>query len=138
MQAYEVYIFNNTGNCLFYEGKSVRDPTSHQHNVQLMFGLIYSLKSFSKKFSKDAISINSFKSYVTKSYKLHILETYTGLNFILLTEPNLPDQTQKLQHIYADLFSPLVLRNPFYEPMQPIRSSGFRQKIKELIDSTLR
>ncbi|CAG9318646.1 unnamed protein product [Blepharisma stoltei] len=136
MIIYDFYIFNNIGNCLFYiELRGQRSENKRENKQKLMFGLIYTLKSFCRKFSPEPISVSPFTSYVTDSYKLHILETHSGLNFIMITDTNAPDQTSCLSYIYSNLFSPFVLRNPFYEPKKPISSAVFRQKLLEHFDT---
>jgi len=136
MIIYEFYVYNNTGLCVFHEElESYREPLQRTYTQQLLFGLIYSLKSFCKKFSPESLEISPFTSYTTDSYKLHILETHSGLNFILVTDSEIRDQTGALKYVYSNLYSPFVLRNPFYTPKQFITSGVFRSKLIEYLKS---
>ena len=136
---YEFYIFNNIGNCLFYlnmSGKSRdKDP---QDTHKLIFGMLHTMKSVCKKFSPQPVSVSPFSSYVTENYKLHILETNSGLNFVMFTSAEMLDQTHSLRWIYNTIYSPYVIRNPFYEPKKPINSTVFKLKLEEYLQSLLR
>ena len=128
---YDFYIFSNIGNCLFHLNLSGKSPKDNQRTLKLMFGMLHTMKSLCKKLSPKPIPISPFFSYVTDNYKLHILETYSGLNFIMITSHEMLDQTHSLKWIYSNLYSPYVLRNPFYEPKKPINSTVFKQKLEE-------
>jgi Sybindin-like family len=133
---YEFYIFNNIGNCLFYLNLSGHaSDTNPQHTQKLIFGMLHTMKSFCRKFSPQPITVSPFSSYVTDSYKLHILETNSGLNFVLFSSPEMIDQTHSLKWIYSTIYSPIVVRSPFYEPKKPITSTVFKQKLEEYLQS---
>lgn len=131
---YEFYIFNNVGNCLFY--LNLRGTTAEknpQDKQKLIFGMLHTMKSMCRKFSPQAISVSPFTSYVTDAYKLHILETSSGLNFVMFTHPDMMDQTHSLKWIYSTIYCTFVIRNPFYEPKKPITSVVFKQKLEEYL-----
>ena len=53
---------------------------------KLVFGLLWSLKSFSSMVACDHPN-QSFKNFSTSQFSLHFLEIPTGLKLILLTDP---------------------------------------------------
>ena len=135
---YEFYVFNNIGNCLFYLNLSDKQRPKEQETHKLIFGMLHTMKSVCKKFSPQPVTVNPFSSYLTENYKLHILETNSGLNFVMITSAEMLDQTHSLKWIYSTIYSPYVIRNPFYEPKRPITSAVFKLKLEEYLQSLLR
>ena len=136
---HEFYIFNNIGNCLFYHNRTGKN---HEKNIQdiqkFIFGMLYTMKSTCRKFSPQPVTVSPFTSFSTDTYKLHILETQSGLNFVMFSSPELLDQTHSLKWIYSTIFTTYVVRNPFYEPKKPINSNAFRQKLEEYLAGLVR
>ena len=96
-------IFNKTGLCLYHHdiAKSKREGTlrglididrtdkKHDEQEKLVFGLIWSLKSFASTVACDSPNqpSNAFKNFSTSQYSLHFFEVPTGLKIALLTNP---------------------------------------------------
>jgi hypothetical protein len=136
---FEFYIFNNIGTCLFYMNRTNKSHDKSIEDVQkLIFGMLHTMKSTCRKFSPVPVSTSPFSSYSTDSYKLHILETNSGLNFVMFSSPEMLDQTHSLKWIYSTIFITYVVRNPFYEPKKPINSAAFRQKLEEYLSGLAR
>lgn len=135
---YEFYVFNNIGNCLFYLNLCDKTREKEQETQKHIFGMLHTMKSVCKKFSPQPVTVNPFSSFATENYKLHILETNSGLNFVMITPAEMLDQTHSLRWIYSTIYSPYVVRNPFYEPKKPINSNVFRQKLSEYLNSLVR
>ena len=99
-KVHELIIFNKTGLCLYHhdlrqsktEGllTGVIDLDNPSKKVtekqKLLFGLIWSLKSWSSKVSCENPN-QVFKNFSTSEFSLHFLEIPTGLKIILLTNP---------------------------------------------------
>lgn len=68
---------------------------------------------------------SSFRSFQTNTYKLHFLESPSGLKFVLTTDPAVGNMTEQLQLIYSNLFVQLVVRNPLYHPGEPFLFETF-------------
>ena len=159
---YELIIFNRTGLCLYhhdlYKSKTNGDlaglidcdkpPKDIIDKQKLIFGLIWSLKSWSEKISCDAPG-QVFKSFTTANYSFHFFEVPTGVKFVLLTSPTssiIPPTTGvgiapsspfslshlcqgtseqnadtinlKLREFFTDVYVPLVTRNVPFCPVQ--------------------
>ena len=105
---YDLMIFNKTGACLYHHdiAKSKRDGTlrglididnvekKHDEKQKLVFGLIWSLKSFASQMACDnqgqsqlSGPTNVFKNFSTSQFSLHFFEVPTGLKIVLLTNP---------------------------------------------------
>ncbi|KAH9312325.1 hypothetical protein KI387_027360, partial [Taxus chinensis] len=126
-----MYVFNRNGVCLYYrEWMRPHKTLSPQQDLKLMFGLLFSLKSFTAKI--DPISTDkgnlgvpqlpgqgcSFHSFRTNTYKLSLMETPSGIKIILVTDPRTADLRDALKDIY-NIYVDYVVKNPLYTPGQP-------------------
>eukprot|EP00744_Colponema_vietnamica_P018815 GILI01026571.1.p1 GENE.GILI01026571.1~~GILI01026571.1.p1 ORF type:complete len:140 (+),score=52.14 GILI01026571.1:149-568(+) len=131
---FNLFIFNRQGVCLFYEEWNRKRPTQNiEEEKKLMFGLLWSLKSFTQKISPKPVT--AFNSYTTPLYKLHFFETASGLKFVLLTDPSAGDLKEELRAIYSGIFIPYVVRNPLYRPGEPVQCPIFSSTLKAHLSS---
>ncbi|GJP32174.1 hypothetical protein CLOM_g2960 [Closterium sp. NIES-68] len=121
-----IYVFNRDG-CIFYrEWYRPNPPNTDDH--KLMFGLVFSLRSFTAKMdpingaSGDGCSFHAFR---TNTYKLNYLETPSGIKIILVTDPKMSDLRDALRHIYTNIYVEYVIKNPLYVPGEPFRCELF-------------
>ncbi|KAG2594758.1 hypothetical protein PVAP13_5KG017100 [Panicum virgatum] len=128
-----LYVFNRNGVCLLYREwhRPLRtlDPTQDH---KLMFGLLFSLRSFTTKIDPTTAEMGnlgvpllpgqgcSFYSFKTNTYKLNFMESPSGIKLILITHPRTGDQRDSLKHIY-NLYVEYVVKNPLYAPGTPIK-----------------
>ncbi|KAK9830703.1 hypothetical protein WJX74_003280 [Apatococcus lobatus] len=142
MVCYNFYIFNRQGTCLCYHEwqrpKSVKQGAGTPSDDQkMMFGLFFSLKTFAA--AMDPRTENkaqlggplriggacTFHSYATNNYKLHFLESPSGIKIILNTSPEIGDLRDHLSTIYGSIYVEYVLKNPVYMPGKPFRCQYF-------------
>ncbi|RZC69800.1 hypothetical protein C5167_032934 [Papaver somniferum] len=96
-RAHMMYVFNRNGVCLLYrEWNRPLRTLSSQQDHKLMFGLLFSLKSFTAKMDPSSVEKGnlgvpqlpgqgcSFHSFSTNSYKLSLMETPSGIKEPLL------------------------------------------------------
>ncbi|KAF9603777.1 hypothetical protein IFM89_037863 [Coptis chinensis] len=134
-----MYVFNRNGVCLLYrEWNRPLRTLSSQQDHKLMFGLLFSLKSFTAKMDPTNVDKGnlgvpqlpgqgcSFHSFKTNTYKLTFMESPSGIKIILVTNPRIADLRDSLKYIY-NLYVEYVVKNPLYSPGTPIRDS-FRLK----------
>lgn len=57
--------------------------------------------------------------------------------FVMNTDANTPDLYHNLEHIYSNIFTEFVARNPLfsYDPDQPFDSPIFNSKLEEYINT---
>ncbi|CAN6477159.1 unnamed protein product [Victoria cruziana] len=140
-----IYIFNRNGVCLLYkEWQRPLKTLSPQQDQKLMFGLLFSLKSFTAKMdplSADKGNLGvpqlpgqacSFHSFSTNTYKLSFMETPSGIKIILVTDPKTSDLREPLRNIY-NLFVEYVVKNPLCVPGNPIRSDLFNTALDQYV-----
>ena len=114
MIRYSLHIFNRKGIRLFHhEWVRAKNTGGTPEDPKLLFGLLYSLRSFTQKLDPKQTD-STFKSIRTETYKLHYLETPTGLRFAFVTDPGAPDLRECLRHIYANIFVEFVSKNAQY------------------------
>lgn len=94
--------------------------TQDEDARKMLFGLLFSLKQFAVKMDpkEDATKPCSFHAFRTNNYKLHFLETATGLLFLLTTDPSAPDMRDRLLQCSV-LHDDLVVKNPIARADQP-------------------
>ncbi len=144
---FEFLIFNKSGQCLFhldFTGTINFEKTNDvQQRQKLVFGLTWSLKSFSQMviishlmlIQLSTKPLQTFRNYSTPKYKLHLYELPTGLKLILVTQPSKPDQFDKLQTLFQTLYVPLVSKNVFCQPNHKIYCKTFSEKVTEFLMS---
>ena len=164
IQNLEFLIFNKSGLCLIHADLinneilpctswKLESPSPDQKAImekqKLVFGLLWSLKSFSEKVRTYSNLIllqvspvdlpkwpkltQAFKNISTPRYKLHALEIGTGIKFILITVPMQADRNETLRQLYQTLYVPLVSSNIFNQPDSRIKSKLFENKTIEFL-----
>jgi trafficking protein particle complex subunit 1 len=79
-----LYIYNKYGDCIYYtEWNRTRSCKSAEEEQRLMYGMLFSLRSFCQKASPARVL--AFNTYQTSRYKLHYFESGTSARFVLLT-----------------------------------------------------
>lgn len=73
-------------------------------------------------------------SFTTKDYKLHYLETMTGLRFALTTDPTVGRITDALGNLYR-LYVENVVKNPLYKIGGFINVPSFITKVEQMVES---
>lgn len=76
-----------------------------------------------------------FRSYTTSAYRLHYMETATGVRFVLLSDPkvdSLVDELSKLYSIYVDT----AVKNPLYRMGTLITCASFVDAVKSFIENS--
>jgi len=153
MVCYNLYIFNREGTCLFYQEwsrpKDVKQGAGTALDDQkMMFGLFFSLKTFaaamdpkvsdSKPQLGAPLNIGtscSFRSFRTNNYKLHFMESPSGVKIVFNTDQNVGNLQDHLAYIYNNLYVEYVMKNPLYEPGQPFRYELFANGLNRYIKS---
>ena len=63
---------------------------------------------------------SGIKELETDTFKLHCIQTLTGLKFVVLTDTSAPCQEVLLKKLY-EVYSDYALKNPFYILDMPIK-----------------
>ncbi|KAM6307806.1 trafficking protein particle complex subunit 1 isoform 2-T2 [Podargus strigoides] len=134
MTIHNLYIFDRGGTCLHYSEWHRRRQAGipKEEEFKLMFGMLFSLRSFVAKMSPTDMR-EGFLSFHTSRYRLHYLETPSGLRLALSTDPGVPSAREALRHIYSNLFVELVVKNPLCPPREPVQSELFRSRLDTFV-----
>ncbi|XP_039144171.1 trafficking protein particle complex subunit 1 [Dioscorea cayenensis subsp. rotundata] len=144
-----LYIFNRNGVCLLYREwhRPLRTLDAAQ-DQKLMFGLLFSLRSFTAKMdptSSDKGNLGvpllpgqgcSFHSFRTNTYKLSFMESPSGIKLILVTHAKTSDLREALRYIY-NLYVEYVVKNPLYVPGTPIKSELFNTNLDQYVKTLI-
>ncbi|CAA7397380.1 unnamed protein product [Spirodela intermedia] len=142
---YMMYVFNRNGVCLLYrEWHRPLKTLDSQQDQKLMFGVLFSLKSFTTKMDpisaeKGSLGVPllpgqgcSFHSFRTNTYKLSFMESPSGVKIILVTHPKCGDLRESLRYIY-NIYVEYVMKNPLYAPGTAIKCELFNTKLDQYI-----
>ncbi|KAJ3694574.1 hypothetical protein LUZ60_010054 [Juncus effusus] len=144
-----LYVFNRAGVCLLNREwlRPLRTLDPNQDH-KLMFGLLFSLRSFTAKVDptvaeKGNLGVPlltgqgcSFYSFTTNTYKLSFMESPSGIKLILITHPRTGDQRESLKYIY-NLYVEYVVKNPLYVPGSPIQCDLFTKNLDQYVKTLI-
>ncbi|KAM6293924.1 trafficking protein particle complex subunit 1 [Aegotheles albertisi] len=99
---------------------------------KLMFGMLFSLRSFVTKLSPTNVR-DGFVSFHTSKYQLHYYETPMGLRLVLNMDVSVASACKALHHIYSHLFMELVMKNPLCPPRTPVQSELFCSRLDAFV-----
>jgi len=128
------YLFDRHGTCLFYAewNRKKQLTMSKEEEFKLMYGMIFSIKSFTSRLSPSDMK-EGFLNFTTSKYKLHFFETPSGLKFIMNTDLNVGSMKDVLLQIFSSLYVDYVVKNPLCELDKPITSELFKAKLDEFV-----
>ncbi|KAL7645753.1 UNVERIFIED_CONTAM: hypothetical protein RMT77_002630 [Armadillidium vulgare] len=129
-----MYIFDKNGSLLFYHEWDRKKHTgmSREEEAKLMYGMVYSLKSFVWKVSPVDLK-EGYYCYASDKYRLHFYESPTKLKMILTTDLTAQGIKELLHQIYTQIYVEYVVMNPLCILDKPIESELFSSKLDEMI-----
>ncbi|KAL3250087.1 hypothetical protein MRX96_055690 [Rhipicephalus microplus] len=121
MTIHNLYIFSRNGAFLYYDEwkRSKNSGMSRDEEAKLMYGMIYSLKSFVAK--------------IAPADWLNFYETPSGLKFIMNTDTNASNVRELLHDIYHQVYVEYVVKNPECQLGKPITSELFKEQLNAFI-----
>ncbi|CUM64784.1 uncharacterized protein PRCAT00002395001 [Priceomyces carsonii] len=145
MTIYSFYIFDKHCNCVYsreYSHKENDQGLVNKNNEsdtsKLLFGILYSLKNISSKLGNAEIG-NNLKSFSTARFRIHYLESASGLKFVLVSD----NGVDNLQNVLWELYSNYYLNNIVFNALSPvdfqfderISNSNFIRETDEFLES---
>lgn len=103
-------------------------PITDFQEGKLMYGMLFSIKSFVNKIS-PLDPREGFLNYKTSKYTLHCLETPSGIKFVVNSDNQAQGIRELLKKIYSDIYVKYVIRNPLCGIGEPINSELFKNKL---------
>lgn len=129
MILFNFHIFDGKGKCLFSMKKDKGDESD-----RLLYGFLWSLKSFSNRITPVILKENHFFTYTTNCYQLVFMEMQTSVKFVLVcSKENKSNEyfKQLMKDFYADVYVEYHVKNPLKSPNSAIDSLLFREKFDE-------
>lgn len=139
MTIYNFHIFHGNGSCIFSLNQDSDQQQDNDNTTRLLYGFLYSLKSFSNRMSPVLLKDNSFFTYSTSTYQLIFMEMPTSLKMVLIVDP-CPTKgneyyKQKLREFYRTVYVEFVVRNPLLNTTgQSVDFLLFRDKVTDFMN----
>ncbi|KAH9398808.1 Trafficking protein particle complex subunit 1 [Tyrophagus putrescentiae] len=115
MGVYNFHIFDSAGNCLFSLNRS--DRIDQQ---KILYGFLYSLKSFTARMSPVLAKDNSFFLFSTSGYHLVFCEFPTSIKFVLILTADMRNDSdfyrELLGQLYREIYVQYIVKNPLIAP----------------------
>ena len=139
MTIYNLWIFDEKGTLLYNREWLRKKFTSmdKQEEAKLLYGMLFSIKSFANRLSPDDMK-EGFQSFKTTKYRLNYFETPTQVKFVMNTDTAVthPIVRDLLQNIYRQIYVEYALKNPLYKMGSPIESELFTTKLDEFVKTS--
>ncbi|EAT34381.1 AAEL013369-PA [Aedes aegypti] len=131
---YNLYIFDKYGTLLYYGewNRLKQSGITKDEEAKLMYGMLFSLKSFVNKISPIDPK-EGFLYYKTNKYALHFVEVASGLKFVLNTDTTASGIKEFLLQLYSKIWVEYVVRNPLWTIGTPVTSELFKTKLDEFV-----
>ncbi|XP_055601433.1 trafficking protein particle complex subunit 1 [Uranotaenia lowii] len=131
---YNLYIFDKFGTLLYYGewNRLKQSGITKDEEAKLMYGMLFSLKSFVNKISPIDPK-EGFLYYKTNKYALHYVEVSSGLKFVLNTDNTASGIKEFLLQLYSKIWVEYVVRNPLWTIGTPVTSELFKTKLDEFV-----
>ncbi|XP_055622827.1 trafficking protein particle complex subunit 1 [Toxorhynchites rutilus septentrionalis] len=131
---YNLYIFDKFGTLLYYGewNRLKQSGITKDEEAKLMYGMLFSLKSFVNKISPTDPK-EGFLYYKTNKYALHFVEISSGLKLVLNTDTTATGIKDFLLQLYSKIWVEYVVRNPMWTMGTPVTSDLFKTKLDEFV-----
>lgn len=139
---HEFFIFNRSGVCIFHLdfqdktiiNKSISFDKMIEHRYKLIFGLLFSMKSFVKNLS-PVKAVDILKSFITINYKLHYVDFVNGLRFVMISAPLRTDFSSQLKEIFSIFYVNLISKNISINKEEPLKNELFLEGVHCFLNS---
>lgn len=142
---YSLYVNNQHGTLVYQKHFSEEIKLNSNEEIRLA-SMLHGISTISEKI--NANSVNEKKNSLFKSierkgieviegdgFKIQCYDTLTGIKIFIVHKDDLKVEMKfYLKRVY-ELYSDIILKNPFYDIDMPIRSTAFNEQIEKLFSN---
>lgn len=142
---YSLYV-NNQHGTLVYQKHFCEEIKLNSNEEIRLASMLHGISTISEKI--NANSVNEQKNSLFKSierkgieviegdgFKIQCYDTLTGIKIFIVHKDDLKAEMKfYLKRVY-ELYSDIILKNPFYDIDMPIRSASFNEQIEKLFSN---
>jgi hypothetical protein len=107
-------------------------PKLSSNEKIMLAGMFHSLYAIASQLS-PVKHCSGIQQLETDTFKLHCLQTLTGIKFIVITDPRRNNEDLLLRKLY-EIYADFALKNPFYSLDMPIRCELFDTNLQQAVD----
>uniref|UniRef100_A0A7S3G9P7 Trafficking protein particle complex subunit n=1 Tax=Palpitomonas bilix TaxID=652834 RepID=A0A7S3G9P7_9EUKA len=128
-----LFIINKAGGLIFQRLFGAMPQTTRGNDYLRLLSTFHSLHTIASRVSP--VPSGGIEVLEADSFKIQCFQTPTGIKFVLFAETGMGQMDGLLRQIY-EFYADFVLKNPFYEMDQVIKSEYFDAKLAEVIPTS--
>jgi len=137
MAVYSLIIINKAGGLVyqrdFHEGLNKLSVNDYL----VLAGTFHGVHAITKSLTPSSLDLppsqrTGLEVLESALFRLTCFQTYTGMKFLLFTEPHQPNVDVTMRKIY-ELYADYVMKNPFYQLEMPVRCEAFDRHLNTYV-----
>ena len=115
----------------------VAHPSLKMNDWMRVSGIFHGMSEVIKSLSPiNSRRKDGIQSMIDETFRLYCFQTLTGLKFIVTANSNGTENLERLLKDVYSLYTDYVLKDPFHQMDQPIKSIKFIKHLDSLINKT--
>lgn len=134
MSIHTILILNRNGGLVYYKDY-VLHPRLKPNDWLRVSGIFHGMSEVIKQLSPFPKKHDGIQSIEDDTFRLQCYHTLTGMKFIVSATPNADNLERLLKDVYS-LYTDYVMKDPFHQMEQPIKSKKFIAHLDSLVQRT--
>ena len=126
---HSLIIINKAGGLVYNRDFNSALQKVSVNDLLVLAGTFHGVHAITKSLTPSALGVpardrTGIEVLETAQFRLNCFQTFSGMKFLLFTEPQQPNVDTIVRKIY-ELYADYVMKNPFYQLEMPIRCESF-------------